>query len=367
LPFATGNSKHSNNHRIDESAVGRLYGRRAMRMKALSVFLLAFCMAALPTRAGQNQNQSSSPAAPPDQPAASSEPAPTQQPDSQQQGQQNPGDTAPATQEPQSAPAQPAPNLPTKLTVLRGALISVRVNQWLSSDRNHAGDTFSAVLDQPVVAHGWVVARRGQTVIGRVDVAQRAGDGNGVSKLGLEITELTLVDGEQIPVSTEMQQTAPAPRSGYPGSTERNVATVGTTTVLGTIVGATVGGRTGAAIGAGLGATAGIAAIMYTRGQPTTVAPETLLSFRLAAPLEISTEKGPVAFQPVTQGDYKDQDAYSNAPRRRSPGPGYPPSDYYYGCGGWGWGCYPGPYYGPYIGWGVGVWGPGYGRFGRFR
>jgi len=199
-----------------------------------------------------------------------------------------------------------------------------------------------------------------------VDVAQKASDGNGVSKLGLEITELALVDGEQIPVSTEMQQTAPAPRYSYPGSTERDVATVGTTTVLGTIVGATVGGRTGAAIGAGLGATAGIAAIMYTRGRPTTVAPETLLTFRLAAPLEISTEKGAVAFQPVTQGDYKDQDAYSNAPRRRSAGPGYPPSPYYYyGCGPWG-GCYPGPYFGPYIGWGVGVWGPGYGRFGRF-
>ena len=49
-----------------------------MRMKALSVLLLAFCMAALPTRAGQNQNQSSSPVAPPDQHAASSQPAPTE-------------------------------------------------------------------------------------------------------------------------------------------------------------------------------------------------------------------------------------------------------------------------------------------------
>jgi hypothetical protein len=198
-----------------------------MRMKAVGVFLLAFCIAALPARAGQNQ--SSSPSAPPDQPATSSEPTAAQQPDAQQpdarqpdpqqpdpqqQDQQNPGDAGPpqpAPQEPQTAPAQPSPNLPERLNVPAGALISVRVNQWLSSDRNHAGDTFSAVLDQPVVAHGWVVARRGQTVIGRVDVAQKASDGNGVSKLGLEITELTLVDGEQIPVSTEMQQTARAP------------------------------------------------------------------------------------------------------------------------------------------------------------
>jgi hypothetical protein len=335
-----------------------------MRMRGFSVFLLPLCMAALPSWAGQNQ---SSPAAPPDQPAAS-EPAAAQQPDSQQQGQQNTGDAGAAQaapQEPQSAPAPSRSNLPPTVNVPPGALISVRMSQWLSSDRNHAGDTFSAVLDQPIVAHGWVVARRGQSVIGRVDVAQKASDGHGVSKLGLEITELTLVDGEQIPVSTEMQQTAPAPR--YPGSAARNVATTGTTAALGTIVGAAVGGGTGAAIGAGLGATAAIAAIMYTRGRPTTVAPETLLTFRLAAPLEISTEKGPVAFQPVAQGDYKDQDAYSNAPRLRSRSSGYPRPYYYYGCGPWGWGCYPGPYSGPYTGWGVGVWGPGYGRFGRFH
>ena len=34
-----------------------------------------------------------------------------------------------------------------------------------------------------------------------------------------------------------------------------------------------------------------------------------------------------MAFQPVTQGDYKDQDAYANPPRRRGSGPGYPPPE----------------------------------------
>lgn len=337
-------------------------GKKAMRVKAFGILLLASFAAAPTVWAAQNQS------APPDDPAASSQPVPAQQQE-QQQDQQQGGDAvpaAPAQQEPPSVTAQSARPLPATLTLPAGTLIPVRVSQRLSSDRNHAGDTFSAVLDQPLVVHGWVVARRGQTVIGRVDVAQKAREGNGVSRLGLEISELTLVDGEQIPVSTQMQQAAPSP--AYPGSAERNVATVGTTTVLGTIVGAAVGGRTGAAIGAGLGATAGAAAVLYTRGRPTSVAPETLLSFRLAAPLEISTERGPVAFQPVTQGDYKDEDAYANGPRRRGPGPGYPPPYYHYGyCGPRGWDCYPGPYFGPYIGWGVGVWGPGFGGFGRFR
>jgi hypothetical protein len=332
---------------------------KSMRVRAFGILLLAFCVAAVPAWARQNQD--SSPYGSPDEPPASSQ--------NQQQDQQQGGDAAPAEPsqpEPQNAPAQFTPVVPATLTVPAGTLIPVRVSQWLSSDRNHPGDTFSAVLDQPIVAHGWVVARRGQTVIGRVAVAQKAGDGNGISKLGLEITELALVDGEQLPVSTEMHQAAPSPRA--PGSTERSIGTVATTTALGTIVGGVIGGGQGAAIGAGLGATAGLASVLYTRGRPTAVAPETLLSFRLAAPLAISTEKGQVAFRPVTQGDYKDQDAYANAPRRRGPGPGYPPPNYYYGydyCGPWGWNCYPGPY----LGWGVGGWGygPRFGGFGRFR
>src|SRR5580704_13906811 len=140
-------------------------GRRAMHLRALGVFVLAFCAAALPTW-GQDQN------VPPD------EPAPQQQPsDAQPQA----GDAAPLPQ-PQGAPAQPARTLPATLTLPAGAVIAVRTNQWLSSDRNHPGDTFSAVLDQPLVVHGWVVARRGQTVMGRVDVAQKASQGNGVSQ-----------------------------------------------------------------------------------------------------------------------------------------------------------------------------------------
>ena len=328
-----------------------------MRVKALGVFLLALCAAVLPVSAAQNE---ASPSAPQDEPAASGQPV------TGPQDQQQNGDAAPqpSAQPSQPAPAQSTATLPPTLTLPAGTLIPVRVSQWLSSDRNHAGDTFSAVLDQPLVVQGWVVARRGQSVIGRVDVAQKASDGKGVSRLGLEITELTVVDGEQIPVSTEMQQAAPFAAAQTPPG--RNAATVATTTVLGTIVGAAIGGGQGAAIGAGLGATAGLATVLYTRGRPTAVAPETLLSFRLQSPLAISTQTGQVAFQPVTQADYKDQDAYDNPPQRRGPRPYAAP--YYYGyCGPWGWDCYPGPYFSPYLGLGTGVWGPRFGGYGRFR
>lgn len=52
------------------------------------------------------------------------------------------------------------------------------------------------------MAGGVVIARRGQTVAGRVAEARKAGRAKGTSRLGIEITEVSLVDGEQLPVKS---------------------------------------------------------------------------------------------------------------------------------------------------------------------
>lgn len=350
--------------------------RMPARGWSLLFFVVAWtvCTAALPLQA-QNQNPYGQ-----DEPSASNQSAPPQQDDAtpSQPPVQSPDQSSSAPAQTQGAPAQagaPLPSVPPTLTLPAGTVISARSTQWLSSDKNRPGDTFSATLDQPVIANGFVVARRGQTILGRVDVAQKASEGNGVSRLGLEITELTLVDGEQVPVSTRMQQVGAPPYSQYPPG--RSAATVATTTAIGTIVGAAVGRGVGAAIGAGVGATTGAAIVLSARGRATQLAPETLLTFQLTSPASISTEKGPVAFRPVSQNDYRDQDAYANGPARRPVyGPAYPPAPYYYGgyyapyaypypYPYWGWYGYPGPYVGVGFGWGWG-WGGYYGGFGRF-
>jgi hypothetical protein len=348
-------------------------GEKLIRAKGWSVpvFVVAFvasiiCTAASPVWA-QNQNPYGQ-----DEPSASNQSAPRQDGDvnPSEPPVQSPSQNNSAPAQTQGAPAQPGAVVPPALTLPAGTVISVRATQWLSSDKNHPGDTFTATLDQPVVANGWVVARRGQTVLGRVDAAQKASEGNGVSRLGVEITELTLVDGEQVLVSTRMQQVAPQPYSQYPPG--RSAATVATTTAVGAIVGAAVGRGVGAAIGAGLGATTGAAIVLSSRGRATMIAPETLLTFQLTSPVSISTDKGPVAFRPASQNDYRDQDAYANGPARRPVyGPAYPPAPYYYGGYGaypyCGWYCYPGPYVGFGWGWG-GYYGGGVGRFrGGFR
>ena len=225
------------------------------------------------------------------------------------------------------------------------------------------------MLEQPLIAQGWVVARRGQSVIGRVSVAQKAGHGKDVSQLGLELAELSLVDGQQLPVRTQLVQS-----EGRPTSNGRDAATIGATTVIGAAIGAAAGGGTGLAIGAGAGAVAGAAGVAVTHGKPTIIPPETVLTFRLDEPLEISTDRSQLAFRPVNQGDYnrpdRDQDAYARPNGPAGAGPGYAPAPYpyyldyaYYGGypWGWGWGYYPPVYLGFYGGFGRGF-GGGFGR-----
>lgn len=258
----------------------------------------------------------------------------------------------------QGAPEQYQPP-PATLTLPAGTIISVRTTGFLASNRNKAGDGFNATLDQPLVANGWVVVRRGQSVMGRVVVADKI---KGQSRLGLDLGELVLVDGEQVPVKTELIQNSGTNRPVSGG----DVVAVGTTTGAGAIIGGAAGGGAGAGIGAGIGAFAGLVGVMATRGRPAVVYPESLLSFKLDAPVTISTDKGQVAFQPVSQDDYgmNPQQRGDRPPQGYGygrPAYGYPyayaPYPYY------GYGYYPGPFF---LGFG-GVYRFGGGFGGRFR
>src|SRR5580658_2851419 len=103
----------------------------------------------------------------------------------------------------QMPPYQQQP-IPAQLTLKPGTYVTVRVNQFLSSDKNQAGDFFSATLVRPIVVDGVVVAGPGQTIGGHVAEAVKAGRVKGVSRLGLELTDLTLVDGQQFPIKTSL-------------------------------------------------------------------------------------------------------------------------------------------------------------------
>jgi hypothetical protein len=247
----------------------------------------------------------------------------------------------------QAVPTQTGPaaaQLPDKLTVPAGTILLIRTNDFLSSDRSQIGDQFTAVLEQPVVVNGWVVARRGQVLVGQVKAAQKAGRIKGVSQLGLELTDLTVVSGQQVPILTELWKGSGGTSHG------QDAATIGTTTGLGALVGAAADWGRGAAIGAGVGAAAGIGAVLLTRGRPTEIEPETPLTFRLMDLVTIDTTTSRMAFLPVTQQDFDGARGERRRPRLAAgyPGPWWGPCGYYGPCYG-----YP-AYFGVYKGFGPG-------------
>jgi len=250
-------------------------------------------------------------------------------------------------QGPENEPAPPP--IPPQLTLQRGAFVTIRVNQFLSSDRNQAGDAFSGTLAKPLMVDGVVVAEPGETIGGRVVEAKKAGLVHGVSHLALELTDLTLADGQVVPIRTQLSG-----RNG-PTSNGRDAAAIAGTTATGAAIGAAADWGKGAAIGAGAGALAGTLGVLLTRGYPTVVTPESLLTFRLDAPVVISTAHAPQAFHYVEPGEYQQASGRPLGPRTGGPGgppcmgPGCapPPAPYlYYGA--------PYPYYYPYY------WGPGF-------
>jgi hypothetical protein len=240
--------------------------------------------------------------------------------------------------------------VPETLVAPAGMILLVRMNEFVSSDRNQVGDQFTAVLDQPIVVNGWVVARRGQLVTGKVKEAKKAGRVKGVSQLGVELTDLTVVDGRQVAILTELWKGSGGTSHG------QDAGAIASTTGLGAALGAAADWGTGAAIGAGAGAAAGIAAVLLTRERPTIVEPETQLSFRLVDPVRIETGQAQQAFLPVAQEDYQGGRQGRRGPRRVAGGyPAYPCGYYspFYG--------YPGYFYPGY----VGIYGGYNGYYGR--
>jgi hypothetical protein len=268
---------------------------------------------------------------------------------------------AAASPDPQQQPAGDPQNIPSKLTIKAGTYVTVRLNEILSSDRSMVGDAFTATLTKPIVVDGVVVASRGQYVTGHVTEAKKAGRVAGTSRLGIQLIELPVVDGQQLPIQSELLT-----RNGTT-STGRDAGAIAATTGVGAAIGAGVNGGVGAGVGAGAGLIVGLAGVLLTRGNPTLVYPETMLTFRVNQDVTVSTERSMQAFRFVQPADYEQA-----APAMvRRPMPQRPAYGYGYASG---YG-YPYPYYGYGYGFGYGYpyyYGPGFyfggrGFYGRRR
>ncbi len=103
------------------------------------------------------------------------------------------GGPAPAPLEPKVSPvAQEAPK-PVSVTIPAGTNLAIRVDQRISVKTNHAGDTFTGEVVEPISdSDGNMLVPKGAPVGGVVEASKKRGRFKGASVLDLRLTSMTL-------------------------------------------------------------------------------------------------------------------------------------------------------------------------------
>ena len=189
-----------------------------------------------------------------------------------------PPQAAPAAPNPAGPP--PAPPEPQFVTFPAGEQIEVRTTDAISSKTADPGTVYRASLVAPLRRNGRVIVPAGAPVSLVVVNARQAGRVAGQSLLEVRASAID-VHHQYIPINTDLYEQA-----GNKRGTQTAVRT-GIGAVAGAIIGGIAGGGKGAAIGTAAGGGAGFGSNLFTRGQQVKIPSETLLMFRLEAPLRV--------------------------------------------------------------------------------
>jgi hypothetical protein len=169
-------------------------------------------------------------------------------------------------------------------TIPAGTTLTVRNNDTIDSQTAEAGQTFAGVVEREVVdTDGRVAIPRGATATLVVRSASGQGKLQGQSDLAVDVGSVE-VGGRNYRLETG--DIVERGKQGV-GTNKRTGEFVGGGAALGGIIGAIAGGGKGAAIGALAGGGAGTATQGLTRGQDVRIPAETLLRFKLEAPVRI--------------------------------------------------------------------------------
>ncbi len=168
------------------------------------------------------------------------------------------------------------------VTVPPGSILRIRINRGLNSNHIQLGAPFDGTVLTDIIAGGQVAVPRGATVTGVVVGAKKAGAFKGQGDLALQVNSLTL-GGQVYPLNTEVW--VANGRNKTPGTVANTVGT----SAFGALIGAFAGGGAGAAVGAGVGAGLGLAGSAATPRGQIIIPPESVLTFRTAAPATVRT------------------------------------------------------------------------------
>ena len=170
----------------------------------------------------------------------------------------------------------PPPPKPVALVAPSGTRVVIRTNETLSAGKNEVGDAFSGELEEPIVARGATLFRRGTHVSGTVVAAKGRGRFKGEGAIGIEISSI----GSLRVHTSEYEKESK-------GKGKRTGALIGGGAGLGALIGGLAGGGKGAVIGGLAGAGAGTAGAAYTGNKDVVIPSESVLTFSLLEPLTV--------------------------------------------------------------------------------
>jgi hypothetical protein len=184
---------------------------------------------------------------------------------------------------PAPAPAATPPPAPVaeEVTIPSGTTIKIRTTTALSTKEALPGAGFEGSLSQALKVGDQVMAPAGAHVKGVVTDSDDGGRVKGVASISVRLTQVT-ISGKPTAVKTsKVTRAAPATK-------KKDAVKVGIGAGIGAAIGAIAGGGKGAAIGAASGGGAGTAVVLATHGDPAKIPSESLLTFKLTAPVTVA-------------------------------------------------------------------------------
>jgi predicted small lipoprotein YifL len=187
----------------------------------------------------------------------------------------------------------------TPTAIPAGTPVTIHVQLSLSSATSHSGDSFEAVLDQPIIVRGREVAPRGAIVAGKILDARASDQLQEPGYMRLALTAIS-INGKSFPIQTSSifvkrgahGNTNPtvigvAPMSlASIGPASISPASISPASVGAASIGASSGNRKGTLIGAS-SRTVAVSGPVYAENRDVGVTPERRLTFRLAQPLPL--------------------------------------------------------------------------------
>ncbi len=161
-----------------------------------------------------------------------------------------------------------------QITIPAGTPLLVKLDKAVSSS-DKPGTKFSGVLQGDLSANGVAVAKTGSAVIGEVMDSKKAKRARGKAEVTFALTQVN-INGQLVPISTQ-------PIEDIAASSTRKTAKGA---AAGAAIGAIADGGDGAAKGAAIGA----GASALKKGESAGSAAGSIIEFKLAAPLTITTK-----------------------------------------------------------------------------